>query len=292
MKNSKTAIILKDQIKASDVVAPSKLDPKDRTFDQLLADLESRREPLSFSSLRAFMPPEGNPRKFLQYKLNKFQLTAAIQAGNVLDMLVTEGEEAALDHFYVVTIPKRNTKIGKEKWAEIQEAAAEEGKEILPQEEWDNAKYLSDRLLKNPASRYVLDQITSTQEEVQAMYKGWLFRGRMDFSGPEVIADLKRKKTAVPKKVRWQIMDANEIMQLALYDFISPGPARTLYSIVIDATGDITVVEYSEGDKRRMDGLYSKYIAALERCIVKGEFYRSHDFWAESRTGIYKWNEL
>lgn len=284
-------MIVSNNIEVSEVVAPGNLRPKDRTYQNLLTALEQRKEPLSFSSMRSFMPPVGNPRKFLAYKLNKRKSTDAMHQGNVLDTMLTEGVEVAEQKYLVADKPDLRKKVNKEAWAEVQEQAQQEGKEICTTDDWENALFLMRRALSNPASRSVLDQITDTQVPVEGQMLGWNWRGYVDMMGPEVICDLKRKASAQPRKVYYQLQDANEMMQVFLYDYLSGGD-RDLYSIVIDAAGDVCTVRYTESDKKRAFGLYEKYIQDLERCILKGDFYRSYDYWAPDRSGIFEYSQL
>lgn len=278
------------------------------SISELVARIEAKDLRLSFSSIKAFAPPYGSPRRFIYNKLADREPTKAMDFGSLLDCLLTENEEAFERKFAVVPQDiNRRTNEGKVRWAEFCEKNA--GKSLVTQKEVDLAMALSRRLWAARESKFVLEKVTDTQvwfggkKEQPFEFFGWNFAGVADFVGTdplegEMVADLKVMAQASPRKARWTIQDMMYREQLSLYKTaIFAGNKRAaMYTVGIEQTGEVFVCSYNQRDYDMSMKRWEMIMSAFDRCVVMGDWHRSYGFWAEFESprtrGIFNYSDF
>lgn len=278
------------------------------SISELVARIEAKDLRLSFSSIKAFAPPYGSPRRFIYNKLADREPTKAMAFGSLLDCLLTEGEEVFAKKFAVVPQDiNRRTNEGKSRWAEFCEKNA--NKILVTQKEVDLATALSRRLWAARESRFVLEKVTDTQvwfgrkKEQPFEFFGWNFAGLADFVGTdplegEMVADLKVMAQASPKKARWTIQDMMYREQLSLYKtaLFAGNKRAAMYTVGIEQTGEVLVCSYNQRDYDMSMKRWEMIMQAFDHCVVMGDWNRSYGFWSEFETprtrGIFDFSDI
>ncbi|MCA9368226.1 PD-(D/E)XK nuclease-like domain-containing protein [Candidatus Kaiserbacteria bacterium] len=253
-------------------------------YADLMKRLRNFEEPLSFSSFSAFA---RSPKEFIAYKFRQRERTEAMVLGDLLDTLLTEPE--MFDEKFVVA-PKvdRRTKAGKIEWEIFQEQA--QGRELIKQEHYDLIRRQCDELYGNSSSRWILENTGTTQASCEWEYMGFKWRGRRDFEGDVMIADLKRTADAHPRKMRYKIREMRYDWQGSFYTDFSGATQKPYYILAIDANMGISVIEIDRGSRQLAADEIEHYMKLFKRCIFENAWNASYDYFAPH--GIYQYSRL
>jgi len=146
--------------------------------------------------------------------------TEALQVGSLLHMMLLEPELAEARYLVHEKLDRR-TKVGKGAWQDIQDEAAESGKEPIEQELWDRAREVADSVKANPSAAAVLDN--ADQKEVTLVWvdepTGELCKARIDFGAAAVslFGDVKTSRAAHPDSFGREIHNFRYYRQGAWY---------------------------------------------------------------------------
>lgn len=257
-------------------------------FQAIVSGYESRESYLSFSSFKAFCK---SPSHFMGYKLKKRTETRAMFFGSALDCLITEPEEFE-NRFIVADRPDMRYKANKIAWAEINEKAESEGKQVITTDERRAAKSMCDYAYQDTASRWVLDQVTHTQVKLSWEFSGWRWRGVADFVGNDIFADLKVINPMDPTRIRWRIRDDKLIWQGALYALSSQCSGKDFYIVGLCNEPNGMVIRYDNKALNAFRDEIEYYISKFDQCVMFDQWNEGYSFWAQDGRGIYDWNEL
>lgn len=265
---------------------------------ELVARMEAKEEHLSFSSIANFAK---SPRHFMIYKLGEFKETPAMLLGSLIDCLITEPDN--FDSKY--TVPPANAAMnsneGLQSWADflgiefeatwkmidkkraIDSEKEQSGLKFVDAKTKEQAERIAREVIKNDAANYVLSRVTETQKSLSWEYGGWNWKGKPDFVGGGMIADLKLTADALPRKCERVILDDRYHWQQALY---GQGKDQDHFVVMVDRAGNVSVHQLSRKTILNAWSQIDDCITKLERCILWGDWWKSYDF--HTPHGIYK----
>lgn len=265
---------------------------------ELIARMEAHEEKLSFTSISNFA---RSPRHFMLYKLlpQDDVQTPAMLLGSVVDCLLTEADSFTDRYRVAPAGAKMNSLEGLDIWADflgieligkkdektatIKAAIQAANFKIIDALAYKQAERIAGAIIRNGAASYVLSRVTETQKALNWEYGGWRWSGRPDFVGEKMIADLKVTVDAKPRACEWIIRDKYYIWQQALY---GQGKDQDHFIIMADRSGSVSVHEVTRRSILTAWAQIDDALAGLERCIYKGDWWASYDFWAIGK--IYK----
>lgn len=241
---------------------------------------------LSFSRLKELA---HSPLALKNYIEKTFEATKAMDEGSLLDCLLFTPAEFDTK-FLVIEKISRATKDGKEYFA-MKEAEAN-GRIIVNQEQYDEAKFLCDMVACNSTVAYhglLNPDFFDFQVSVEFFKSGFKHRGVKDAcgnarNGERVIWDLKRMGSRSGELlVRSQIRANMYELQAAIYchEFDEKNEPVRYYIIAVDNDGYVTPFEISIDARRKATIMWNRLINAAHRCNLEG-LDMGCEFWAES----------
>jgi hypothetical protein len=278
---------------------------------ELIGQLQRREISFSFSSIKNFIPPTGNPWKFVQNKLHKPDPTSAMQLGTVIDILLftpdemggllilpdgcalnsTEGVNnygAWLDENSFIDLDEFHDQKFKGKVAMIKSILANlrgGKKNLVTQSDFRLAEFIvsriqNDNLVMDFLGKSALDQ---RQHSVEFKEWGWNWRGRLDAwsdRGPNrykngFILDGKLMVSADPITVNRTIRNMGYHYQAAIYlrGMKEQGFHDLKYLVLAyDRTGNYSLTEISD---RTLTGAWNDlegYMKKFNSLVMATEF--------------------
>lgn len=307
-------------------------EPKQAEKDELIDKLQSGKFSLSYSSLAAF---SVSPRAFIAYKLKeRDRTTKAMILGEAVHCKVLEPD--VFGKRYVIAPDVDGTTVaGKNAWAELymsltgdelpvnkqgnfiipkqellisqvknltQKVDQETGKvtfdgiTILPAQVNKDADFRARMLVKNRATRYVIDQITDTELTIQYEFAGIKFTGRIDGKGNGMICDIKNMPDATICAARWQIMGRKMHWQAFGYNYASQDQCKC-YILAVDGNGETSAHVFDEKHLEKAEIEISEYCNLFKDLIADSHFDRtvwdqSQDFWLRNEYNQFGINQL
>ena len=246
---------------------------------------------LSFSRLTEL---QHSPLALKHYMERTFEATKAMDEGSLLDCLLFTPQELDSKFLVIEKISKATT-IGKQYFAEKQLEA--NGRIIVHQEQFDEAKYLCDMVASNSTVAYhglLNPDFFKFQVPVEFFKGGFKHRGIKDADGNsrdgrKVIWDLKRMGSRSGEQlVRSQIRNNDYDLQAAIYchPFDEKGEPVQYYVIAVDNEGYTTPFEITLDSRRKAGIRWNRLIKAAHHCNMVG-LDQGCEFWAE-QDGFFK----
>lgn len=263
---------------------------EDIRVQQIISDLLDQKTWLSFSSLKQFME---SPKDFIDYKLKKFEQTAAMIYGAMVHCLVLEPEYFekryhCLDDkdicMQIGGAKPRATKAYKE-WYEVAISEAN-GRIIVETEDYEAAKRVAIEVKTNRASSKILRLCDQREKPIEWECMNFKFKGFIDMVGEKGRGDLKTVPDANPRKVQRQIIQDGWYIQGAMYE--EGDRSKKPYHITaVDRKGGVSVVEIPERLLEIGTQHYHHAVEKFNECIFNDAFGQSYDFWSERWDGLY-----
>lgn len=265
---------------------------------ELIERMENHEEKLSFTSISNFAK---SPRHFMLYKLlpDDKRETPAMLLGSVIDCLITEPDNFADKYRVAPENAKMNSLEGLDVWAEflgielygkkdektaqIKAVLANSDFKVIDAITYKQAERIANAVIRNEAATYVLSRVTETQKKLTWEYGGWNWSGKPDFVGEKMIADLKLTADAKPRMCEYVIKEKYYTWQQALY---GQGKDQDHFIIMADRSGSVSVHEVTRRSILNAWAQIDDALAGLERCIYRGDWWASYDFWAMGK--IYR----
>lgn len=306
------------------------IEPKQEEKDALIAQLQSGKFSLSYSSLSAF---SVSPRNFIAYKLKERTTTKAMILGEAVHCKVLEPDQFG-KRYYIAPTVNAATSEGKNAWAEIymeltgdtlptnkvgnyvipkvddliaavklHTAKVDDtgktifpGITILPGAVNEAADFRARMLIKNRATRWVINQITQVETNIEFDFCGFKFKGRVDGSGPGVIADLKNMPDATLRPAKYTIMGRKMYWQAFCYD-TAMGTGNDCYILAVDGNGETSAHKFDQSHLEKSEIEMQEYCTQLQQLIEESHFDptvwdQSQDFWLRNENNPYGINFL
>jgi len=213
-----------------------------------ITDKFLKGRPLSYSSLKQFAK---TPEHYMEYLDGVFEPTAAMNRGSVMHCLLLEPEE--FEKRYAVT-PEgmdRRTTEGKAKYEKFMKSA--EGKQVISNSDYLNAKGMSDAIKKNSAASKLMMQITTTEKRVEWTHKETKLPlcGYIDGLGDKIIVDVKSSKNADPEDFFRDAFRLGYHIQAALYvhGMMRKGKMLDYYFVVVEPAAPYGVAVFRADSK-------------------------------------------
>lgn len=283
------------------------IEPKAHEKAAVIEKISSGDYSLSFSALSAFAI---SPYAFIAYKVQERKSTPAMLMGEIVHCRVLEPD--MFDKRYrIAPNVAANTVEGKQVWGAIfEEMTGEElatntkgnyvlpkladliaeikdktGITVIPGKAGEEGDFRARRLLKNKASRWVIDQLTQTEEAVEIMVAGVKIRGRVDGRSESIILDIKNVVNAElhaaayaikSRKLHWQAWIYSEALGI-----------RNYYISCVDGRGEVSVHKISEKQIDQAEIEIHEYVERFKDLAVAGMFDptvwdQSQDFWLQT----------
>lgn len=283
------------------------IEPKAHEKAAVIEKISSGDYSLSFSALSAFAI---SPYAFIAYKVQERKSTPAMLMGEIVHCRVLEPDMFDKRYRIAPNVPA-NTVEGKQVWGAIfEEMTGEElatntkgnyvlpkladliaeikdktGITVIPGKAGEEGDFRARRLLKNKASRWVIDQLTQTEEAVEIMVAGVKIRGRVDGRSESIILDIKNVVNAElhaaayaikSRKLHWQAWIYSEALGI-----------RNYYISCVDGRGEVSVHKISEKQIDQAEIEIHEYVERFKDLAVAGMFDptvwdQSQDFWLQT----------
>ena len=291
------------------------VEPKAEEKAAVIAVISNGKYSLSFSALTAFAI---SPYAFIAYKVQERKQTPAMLMGEVVHCRLLEPDEFDKRYRIAPNVSASTTE-GKNAWAAIfEEMTGEElarnkvgnpvipkvadlieeiklktGITVLPGKVAEEGDFRARRLLKNRASRWVIDQLTQTEMPIEFELDGVKIRGRIDGASESIICDVKNVVNAElhaaafaikSRKLHWQAWAYSRATGIRKY-FIPcvDGRGEVSVHLVSDKMLDQAEIEVTECVDRFKD-------LAMEGMFDPGVWEQSQDFWLKSPENPYGLN--
>lgn len=226
---------------------------------------------VSYSALMQFAK---SPNHYIHYRDSKFEPTAAMEKGSLIHKLILEPDKVDIE----LAIWKGKVRRGKE-WDEFQ--AANNGKMIIKESDYYEAKHIADRVLGNETVMPLLNQITQTEFYFKFDYDDEIIvHGFKDGAGDDIVMDLKTGSDVSPRKFRRSIIDLGYHVQGALYTWENREP---YYILGVETTAPYNVQmfrldeEFIEAGRNYVTHL----INTFKEWVADGQKPAGYEFWQE-----------
>lgn len=280
-------------------------------YDELMHKLQNKEISLSYSALKEF---GKSPVNFVNYKLQERREKSDSQIfGSLCDCLITEPGRFAELFTVNDTTPSTDNQKGfcrdvlngmsiedafsnnyaRGKAEDVYKSlapyilACQSGKTVVSQQMFDEAKDITENLLKSDLISTYLNACDGFQQRLDWEYGGWKFKGFTDASSDAIIIDLKFTKDADPDKFERDIMNYDYYMQMGMYAQCYEGLPEC-YFIAYDKSKNFSLikVDYSllQYGIRKFQYLVQKF----NQCIAEGRFHESYNFFDAHQRTVYK----
>lgn len=291
------------------------IEPKAEEKAAVIADISNGKYSLSFSALTAFAI---SPYAFIAYKVQERKQTPAMLMGEVVHCRLLEPDEFDKRYRIAPNVSASTTE-GKNAWAGIfEEMTGEElarnkagnpvipkvadlieeiklktGITVLPGKVAEEGDFRARRLLKNRASRWVIDQLTQTEMPIEFELDGVKIRGRIDGASESIICDVKNVVNAElhaaafaikSRKLHWQAWAYSRATEIRKY-----------YILCVDGRGEVSVHLVSDRMLDQAEIEVTEYVERFKDLAMEGMFdpsvwEQSQDFWLKSQENPYGLN--
>lgn len=271
-------------------------------LQQLIERIEAREISLSFSAINNFMK---SPRHFLSYKLKKYEPTAAMIEGDLIDCLLTEPDEVESRFLILPEECSLATHDGLTAYCDLLQIERFEDHKVaerrawvkdqlslvtlrvVPEKTYMNAREIARHVYNNESTKWILGACTETQKPVEFEAFGWGWRGKLDVYGEDIlVCDMKLTVDAEYRKFHRQIEYMGYLTQAAIYT-VGAGIDLPFFFAGYDRKGHVCVIEVPKAVLAQAWDRLETVMRYFERCIALYEWNKSYDFWAKN--GIYQY---
>lgn len=234
-----------------------------------LEQLQER--PLSYSSLKEFAK---SPRHYLDYLNRKKETTAAMLFGSMVHCLLLEPAKFNEQFAVMGTIDKRTT-AGKEAYAKFVEESA--GKDVVMENDYNDAKALTDNVLSNPSLKQYVDNCHQYEQEFRAEMWGLPVRGFFDGIAEDYILEVKTTQDATPDALMRDFFNRQYHMQAGLYNLVSNKPIKYLV-IETKSPYDSYIADATENYIKKGQELFSNTIVKFSECMKHNAWDKGYEY--------------
>ena len=234
-----------------------------------LEQLQER--PLSYSSLKEFAK---SPRHYLDYLNRKKETTAPMLFGSMVHCLLLEPSKFN-EQFAVMGTIDRRTSAGKEAYAKFVEESA--GKEVVMENDYNEAKGLADNVLSNPKLAPWIHNCHQYEKEFRAEMWGLPVRGFFDGIAEDYILEVKTTMDASPENLMRDFYNRQYHMQAGLYNLVSNKPIKYL---IIETKGpyDAYIADATENYIKKGQELFSDTIVKFNKCMEDNAWTKGYEY--------------
>ena len=236
-----------------------------------LEQLQER--PLSYSSLKEFAK---SPRHYLDYLNRKKETTPAMLFGSMVHCLLLEPEKFEKD-FAVMGSVDRRTKDGKEAYAKFVEETA--GREVVMQNDYNDAKALADNVLSNPKIKQYIDNCHQREHEFRVGMWGLPIRGFFDGVADDYILEIKTTQDATPDTLIKDFYNRQYHLQAGIYNLVSSKPIKYLI-IETKAPYDSYIANTSTDYIEKGQKLLSSVLEKFDKCMNENAWDKGYEYHA------------
>ena len=268
-------------------------------YIDLINKIEKNEVTLSFSSFKQFCE---SPRHFIQYKLNPKEPTSGMDFGTLVHLLILEGDKLE-EKYYILPedAPKKPTKsqlnaknpsedsIALMAWWEEQRDKAA-GREFIDFDLYQKANKIKEYVYRNPSTRWVLDNITTTEQKLEWEYKGLKWRGYVDAFGPQLFADLKNMNGFNISKPLWSIRDRKTLWQGFLYGLTPECRGKDFYIVGLEPMPNAKVIRVKWRDLQAQKEEIDRYIYLFKKCVFERAWDNGYEYF--TKDGFFDYSML
>lgn len=240
-----------------------------------LENLQER--PLSYSSLKEFTK---SPRHYLDYLNRKKETTAPMLFGSMIHCLLLEPAKFN-EQFAVMGTIDRRTTAGKEAYAKFVEEST--GKEVVMENDYNDAKALADNVLSNPSLKQYIDNCHKFEHEFRAEMWELPMRGFFDGIAEDYILEVKTTQDATPETLMRDFYNRQYHMQAGLYNLVSNKPIKYLI-IETKSPYDSYVADATESYIKKGQEVLSTGLVEFNRCMKENAWHKGYEFYNDNLT--------
>lgn len=235
------------------------------TIDQL------NERPLSYSSLKEFAK---SPRHYLDYLNRKKETTAPMLFGSMIHCLLLEPAKFN-EQFAVMGTIDRRTSAGKEAYAKFVEES--EGKDVVMENDYNDARALVDNVLSNPNLKQYVDNCHQFEQEFRAELWGLPMRGFFDGIAQDYILEVKTTQDATPDTLMRDFYNRQYHMQAGLYNLVSNKPIKYLI-IETKSPYDSYIADATESYIKKGQDVLSTNLVEFTKCMEQNLWHKGYEF--------------
>lgn len=232
-----------------------------------------QERPLSYSSLKEFAK---SPRHYLDYLNRKKETTPAMLFGSMVHCLLLEPEKFHND-FAVMGSVDRRTKDGKEAYAKFVEEAV--GKDVVMENDYNDAKALADNVLSNPKLKQYIDNCHQREHEFRVGMWGLPIRGFFDGVADDYILEIKTTQDATPDTLIKDFYNRQYHLQAGIYNLVSSKPIKYLI-IETKAPYDSYIANASTEYIEKGQKLLSSVLDKFDKCMNENAWNKGYEYHA------------
>ncbi|MFJ1492164.1 PD-(D/E)XK nuclease-like domain-containing protein [Capnocytophaga canis] len=289
-------------------------DEQKRYFD-FIVKMQKKEVVLSYSSLKKFAE---SPLNFVRYKLEeKAEPTESMLFGSLCDLLVTQPQRFDQEFIILDITPTTDKQAGfceevikgtdietafakhyaKGKAIDLYEAlkpyieARLSGKKCISQGTYDQARAVTDNLMKSELISTMINTCTDFQQKVEWEFGGWKFVGFKDCSAEGLIIDLKYTKDANPDRFERDIISMDYYLQLAMYTMAEGYDGiPECYIIAYDKSMNYSLIKIDYSLIVYGIRKFKYLVHKISQCAKENRWNESYNFFDERQRTIYKPN--
>lgn len=283
----KTEISIEERIQRLEV------EPDLSEYDEVIDTMNKGEYHLSYSAIREF---SKSPLHFLRYKTEEIKLTASMEYGSLVHLLILEPHKfhnkyivlRKAEGFQENTWSKSENKLKKQ---ETEEEALNSNKTIVKIDDLESALQIKELLLANSFISQLIRGCHTFEKPISWEYLGHDWRGYIDGVSHNYIIDIKQVPDANPSKLKWKMFERKWSWQSFLYlKGFGFGMDKHFYNICYDKGGNTSVIKQSWFDMSSADAEIRKAVDELSDCIIGENWFFSYEFNTEN--GYYNSDEL
>jgi exodeoxyribonuclease VIII len=245
-----------------------------------MVTLEKLNErPLSYSSLKEFAK---SPAHYVEYLRRERKPTPAMAFGSLIHCLLLQPNEFG-KQFIVMPNIDRRTKEGKALYESF--LAQTEGKEIITEEQYEEANNLINKAIAEPHIADAIQGCNSFEKEWRAEINGLPFRGFFDGEADDYILEVKTANDASHKTIINDFYNRSYHIQAGLYSHISGKPIKYLL-IETNAPYNISLADVDPSFNQYGITQAVKLIEDFKSCMENNMFNMGYEYHSQGNFTI------
>jgi hypothetical protein len=232
-----------------------------------------QERPLSYSSLKEFAK---SPRHYLDYLNRKKETTSAMLFGSMVHCLLLEPAKFN-NQFAVMSSIDRRTTAGKEAYAKFVEESA--GKDVVMENDYNEAKALADNVLSNPSLAKWIHNCHQREHEFRVGMWGLPIRGFFDGVADDYILEIKTTQDATPDTLMKDFYNRQYHLQAGIYNLVSSKPIKYLI-IETKAPYDAYIANASTEYIEKGQKLLSSVLDKFDKCMNENAWNKGYEYHA------------
>jgi len=244
---------------------------------------------LSWSKMSRF---KTSPWALVCYMANAFTEekilappTPAMMLGRLEHMVVLEPKRVFEEFgIYQKADPEKTwaVKINRDRKKVAVEYAERNGREAIPVEMLLDTIERKNLIFGNKLAGELIKGCKYFERKIEFEWKGYNWLGYIDAGCDGYKIDLKKVTDAIPRKLKWRVIDFDFPGQGYLYNIGTGGnPKAPFYNICIDAAKNICVTQCYGFDFDASQARLELLIDKFNMCRSEGLWYMNQEFWQE-----------